>query len=361
MAIGYKGFGVSRTSKKKLSDFENDVPFVKADEIEEPLTKEELWQGELQARSYPNTRNDGQIPNNKVLSTDANGYIKMYSVAVAPAPYLEELIPDSYLPETTGNFILKGSFFTPKMCLPENLNNENGILIEEQLINYATFISDNEIHCNVTSGVNEGSFGIILNNGIKTFFSDALLIVLGDVYTPETSEWAITEPINVLDDKIEVQQFGSLGSAVWNRQLDFTKDFRVKIRIEKSPLGNPIGNNGITNLFEIRSVEDDALKFRFKIIYESISYVKLVVESENEPSNNTYLKYTDTVDKLIEFWENAINNEIVFEYLDGIMYAYYNGILRKTWETDIITSNMYINTNVNYSNIAEIKYIELAT
>ena len=143
--------------------------------------------GELKFAAYPNTRNDGQISMNKVLGTDALGNLKVYSIAVAPAPYLEELIPDSYLPNTTGNFILRGSFFTPNM----------GVIVEGQTINNKTFISDNEFRVNITTGSAEGSFDVTLNNGISQTFPDVLLVVLGTVFKPVQSDWQDTSNIDV--------------------------------------------------------------------------------------------------------------------------------------------------------------------
>ena len=67
-------------------------------------------------------------------------------------PYLSELIPDSYLPDSTGNFILKGSFFTPSMLVE----------ITGVTINYSTFVSDNEFRVNVTIGSEEGYKNVTL-------------------------------------------------------------------------------------------------------------------------------------------------------------------------------------------------------
>jgi len=135
--------------------------------------------GELKFAAYPNTRNDGQISMNKVLGTDVNGNLKMFTMAIAPAPYLSDLIPDSYLPNNTGNFILKGSFFTPTMT----------VAIAGQTVNYLTFKSDNEVHANVTTGATEGAFNVTLNNGISATFPNAMLIVVGTVYKPIDTSW----------------------------------------------------------------------------------------------------------------------------------------------------------------------------
>jgi len=104
--------------------------------------------GELKFDSYPNTRNDGQLAVNKILSTDASGNLKMYSTAIAPAPFLNEVIPDSYLPSTTGMFKLKGSFFTENMT----------VTTTGGMVNYITFNNDNDVDVNITTGATEGSF-----------------------------------------------------------------------------------------------------------------------------------------------------------------------------------------------------------
>jgi hypothetical protein len=146
--------------------------------------------GEIILPAFPNTRNDGQIPTNRILSTDALGNLKMYTIATAPAPYMEVLIPDSSLPSITTNFTIKGAFFTPTMT----------VSIVGQTINYITFVSDNLIKVNVTTGATVGSYAVTLNNGLSATFPNALLLVIGTIYTPISTSWEnITGTLDVTD------------------------------------------------------------------------------------------------------------------------------------------------------------------
>ncbi len=141
-----------------------------------------LWMSkDIKLSNYPSTRNDGQLATNKVLSTDASGNLKLYSMATMPAPYMEVLIPDSTLPSVTTDFTIKGSFFTPTMT----------VSIVGQTVNYVTFISDNEVRVNVTTGAAQGSFAVTLNNGLSVTYAAALVIVLGTVYSPVDANWTI--------------------------------------------------------------------------------------------------------------------------------------------------------------------------
>lgn len=200
----------------------------------------EFLNKDIRLSNYPSSRNDGQLPTNKVLAPDVNGNLKLFTIATAPAPYLDELIPDSYLPSTTGNFILKGSFFTPTMT----------VTIPGQTINYIIFISDNEVRVNATTGSAEGYFDVTLNNGIAATFSKALLIVLGTVYTPASADWISQSNIDVSEvGKAKTQYNGVSGTAVWDKLIPINATgFKVIFNIARSPLNTNTAssNEGIT-------------------------------------------------------------------------------------------------------------------
>ncbi len=202
---------------------------------------EPILSGELRLQAYPNTRNDGQLPTNKVLSTDANGNLKLYTIATAPAPYLEDLIPDSNLPSTTGNFTLRGSFFTPDMT----------IVVEGQTLNYWTFVSDNEVIINLTTGATEGTFDITLNNGLEAIFADVLLIVLGTVFTPVDANWINKITVDTTESGAvkllnkDVIGTASLDTTFWTFTPNVGKRFTWKWN--ESPLENSPYLGGATD------------------------------------------------------------------------------------------------------------------
>ena len=187
--------------------------------------------GEINLPAYSSARNDGANPNNKVLNVDASGNLKLYTMPVMPPPYLEELIPDSYMPSTTGNFIIKGSFFTPSTT----------VTVEGQTLNYLNFVSDNEMLASITTGATEGTFDVTINNGTSVVFADALLIVLGDVFTPTEADWEnITGSIDLSGgDSARVSIQDVTGSATTKTsffELPATGDFIVQFNFIGSPL-----------------------------------------------------------------------------------------------------------------------------
>lgn len=301
----------------------------------------------LKLTSYPNTRDDGALTTNKVLTTDTQGNLKMCSIAVQPAPFLSELIPDSYLPSNTGNFILKGSFFTPTMT----------VSIVGQIINYVTFKSDNEILVNATTGSAEGSFAVTLNNGISQTFPNALLIVLGDVFKPTAEDWLnVVEPIEFISNEVLTQSYGVKGSGVWDKELDYTKNFRVSFKLKKSPLGNiPNTNVGSINTVEFLNISDSTLAFGMKIIFQDSNYHKFLDIAES-----TFFYFTGNPTEINTFWNNPDMHLFEFRKTGANIYMYYNGV-SKGLLAQTLTQNTKLRISAKYSDVYDIKYIELAT
>jgi hypothetical protein len=289
--------------------------------------------------------------------TDLLDYTKTEDIQLFPAPYLDDVIPDSYLPDTTGNFILKGAYFTEQMCFSENINSTNGILLEGQLINYATFISDNEIHCNVTTGVAEGSFGITLSSGGNSLsYSNVLLIVLGDTFSPSTEDWALVQPITVNGDTANIVNYDSEGSATWNQTIDYSVDWRINFQIQESPLGSILSS--YTYLSLISSIDGSEI---FKIqaykeggrnragllatgAFGTIGYIGVIDKPTNEECTETF-----------------VNSLYSIRWLSGVLYLYRNSILISTIVDQPFTENMNIKVLLKRADITNIKYIELAT
>jgi hypothetical protein len=197
----------------------------------------EFLNKDITLSNYPSTRNDGQLPTNKVLSVNAAGKVGLYTMAVSPAPWIKELIPDSYLPSTTGNIRIMGDFFTPAMC--DRVNNPNAIILGGvTTIHYATFVSSQEILINVTTGSVEGTFSCTLDNGLSTTKTSALLIVLGAVFKPNSDDWISITNVPGLDTEGEMhlQNISLTSGATWNKNIDTTKKFRIQFSITESPL-----------------------------------------------------------------------------------------------------------------------------
>lgn len=100
-----------------------------------------------------------------------------------PSPYLSDLIPDSNFPNTTSNFQLLGSYFLPT----------DTIQIDDVVVNYQVFQSDNEITLNGTSNAVESYKNVtITRDGTDYVFEDVLLIIYGTVFTPLQADYNLT-------------------------------------------------------------------------------------------------------------------------------------------------------------------------
>jgi len=220
--------------------------------VSDVLEITEFLNKDIRLSNYPSTRNDVQLLTNRVLSTDSNGNVKMYTIATAPAPYMDVLIPDSVLPSTTTNFTIKGAFFTPTMT----------VAITGQTINYLTFISDKQIKVNVTTGAAEGYFNVTLDNGISRTFNGALSVVLGTIYKPTQANWIIESGIPDLSTEGEahLSTYNSLAQAVWTKTFDYTRNFSVRFKLKPSPFGNP-GGNPATPDIELIGATDGLWKY----------------------------------------------------------------------------------------------------
>ncbi len=213
--------------------------------------------GEIQFPAYPNTRDDGVMTSNKILSTDANGKVKLYGTALGQAPYLDIVIPDSTLPNVTGNYELYGSFFTTTMTVD----------FVGQVVNAIDFHNSNWITVNVTTGAAEGLFNIVLNNGISKTFYNVYLVVLGDVTIPIASDW------NTLGAYTDVSEAGTIKLAFADLPASgkvntafFTAPatgfFRFLWTYVKSPYHTTPGSGSKVNF---RSVVDNTLLFYVNI------------------------------------------------------------------------------------------------
>lgn len=287
----------------------------------------------LKLEGYSNIRNDGRLPTNKVLSTDEAGNLKLCMITTFPAPYMEVLIPDSTLPNITTNFTIKGAFFTPNMT----------VSIVGQTINYVTFINDNLIKVNVTTGTMEGLFDITLNNGISVTFKNALSIVLGTSYYPVTSDWEIlSAPVKIDNNEVSTITFNSEGVAKLLYELKKTDNFSLRFRIRPTPTGNSSQYKYCMYLYDAVTLEE---KYSFNISHGGSQFQIIT------PSYSNFYLGEDKA-----FWSNHI---FELRYIGGLMYMYINGTLFKTFASSTLTNNLYLTLRVGQIDFFEIKYIKL--
>lgn len=303
----------------------------------------EFLNKDLKLSNYPSTRNDGQLPTNKVLSTDANGNLKMYTIATAPPPYMEVLIPDSTLPSTTTNFTIKGAFFTPNMT----------VAIVGQTINYITFVSDNLIKVNVTTGATEGSYAVTLNNGLSATFNNALLIVLGTVYKPEPADWTgVSSFLNVSESgNAKITSFSStIKEATWNKVFDNTKNWTFSFTFKLSPLGDTFSLHHGYHHVALYSTVDNAV----------------AVKSSCDGSNSSGLSFRINPfipsGSMLNVNFSGLMPETTLSYTcrNNVITMKSNGIEVGSFSGDVAV-NLYLKIQLSYFDIINIKYIELAS
>jgi hypothetical protein len=298
------------------------------------IEQTEFLNKDIRLSNYPSTRNDGQLPTNKVLAPDVNGNLKLFTIATAPAPYLENLIPNSHLPSTTGNFILKGSFFTPTMT----------ISIAGQTVNWIQFISDNEVHLSVTTGAAEGYFSVTLNNGISSTFQNALLIVLGTVYIPTNANWTdVVEPITIDNNKCMVKVADATGSAKLNYVLEKAKPWQFYFSFDKSPI-TPSATGFMSSVYLTERVTGTI--WRFQSVYSS-NYMQTRVWRNGVTQGN--------------FGYSMINPYLVKLHFDGTqLFVYTNNVLSRTFTTADFQQDIDVKIEINNFDITQIKKVELA-
>jgi len=276
------------------------------------------------------------------LSTAEQDAIRLkIGTAISPAPFLDEVIPDSYLPSTTGMFKLKGSFFTENMT----------VTTTGGTVNYITFNNDNDVDVNITTGATEGSFSVTINNGISKTFNGALLIVLGTVFKPIPTDFiSISEPINIDNEgSVLVEQWSVIGTAILDPlkfKLD-TLNFRFYFNYSLSPLGSNFNNTKYMSLQFFR-VSDDVEVYRFRQM------------KNNETFNYLYISEIADLSNLSNFFAtHSLSNEVYLQRKDGVMYLYINNAIDTTFNY-CETEDLYLKFTVSRFDFTKIKKVELA-
>jgi len=298
----------------------------------------------LKFGGFPSTRNDGQLPSNKILSTDENGNLKMYTLASYPAPYITDTSL-SFMPSTSGNITIKGAFFTPTMT----------IIITGQTVNYFTFISDNEVIVNITTSANEGNFDITLNNGVSSTFPGCLLVVLGTIRKPELSDWTILSGMPNLntpgDIKLDLYDVACSATCF---TIPNNQDFRVYFTLTRSPLGATTGSASEPAISLI-SATDNSVKFAAKVYL-------------NGADINSNLRAYQASSGLDFFFEAPILESFIMKtnpptfFFERIGTQYrlrdYNTNIAFT---DLFSGDLKIMADIRKFDITNIRYVELAS
>jgi hypothetical protein len=303
---------------------------------------DQVFTRELKFDAYPSTRNDGNIPHNKILSTDISGNVKLYSQGTFPKPYLVYLVPDTTLPNATAFFTLKGAFFTQTMT----------VVFTGQTVNFITFISDSEVRVNVTTGAALGMFSVILNNGAEAIYNNAFTITLGTIYIAQPAEWI--NKVGVDTDtagEVKMTTFGIATNAEWNRVLDYTKNWILRWNVTKSPLG--VYPNGIywSEFIKVMTADGTKAVISHQVYNHGSGNKSHQVASFNDGwrgGSNFGLELSDSV-----------NFPFELRYQGGIFSAYNGATLIATF-TDTVSQNMRLVTKCPYYDYRDIKYIETA-
>jgi hypothetical protein len=277
------------------------------------------------------------------------------SLTVYPAPNVSGTFPTSILPSNTSALTVFGSFFTPATI----------VSISDHIVNSVTFINQGELLLSVSTSSSEGDFDLTISNGTSVVYQNKVSVYLGVVFKPQTADWTnIVEPIQIDDDKISVKTFGSLGSAVWNKEFDYTKNYIVSFRITASPLGyEPLYGNYQVKMVSLVSASDNTTN-KFAVehwVDGSRTHYKVL----DVYVNNAYLSgqpavYTTNYgDTSAQQYANFNQTVLEFRYQGGIMSLYKNSVLWMTLSTSI-TQNFKLKVQNKYMEIVDIKYIELA-
>lgn len=255
--------------------------------------------------------------------------------------------------DTTFSVILTGLNFTPNTT----------VSISGQTINDVEFVTPTQLKVNITTGSVEGLNNITINNGFSRVFTDVFETSLGDVYIPSSDEWVdITPLINTsTDGQAKTDTLGSRGSASWSRELNFTKDFALRMKPQGSPLGGE-DNAGRLNVFELKNVSDDTTVFAFtKREGGNVPTIQGFLEGYtiDDGFNTGRIQGVQSLTPSLA-WDDCGNTNKYAEvrWENGALFFYDgNGILRYSY-TQVLTENVYLRVTVGYMDIVDIKYIE---
>jgi hypothetical protein len=264
------------------------------------------------------------------------------SLSVYPKPSLQNLVPTSLLPSNTAQLTINGSFFTPATV----------VTIKNQVINSVEFVNQGKLILSVTTSPLEENVDIIISNGTTVVFSGILPINLGVVYIPSEADWTVTTGTPNLSDngEIKLTTFGLRIGAKYNIPVDYTSNFSIRFRLKTSPLGVKSTSYPGIDTFTLRNFSNNGAKV-FTTIYRDAT------SSGGRYYVNGALPVT--MGNLVTYISTSVLHE--FRYINGTMVFYHNNALQNVpqFSSLVLTENMYIEFDLQYFDIVDIKYIEL--
>lgn len=259
-------------------------------------------------------------------------------LASQQAPFLADLIPDSNLPNTTSNYVLKGAFFTPDMT----------VSVEGQTVDIFNFISDNEIRIVVTHGAAEGQFDVTLNNGKESVFQNALLIVNGDVFIPQPNEWNVLSGNPTLDQPgaVQVPNLTSYHQAEWQTIIDKDDEFSFYWNFRRPDfVVDTYRSGGYPGIKIIDSVTDDVLYE----IQNDRNYLARLFENGTAVS-----QYSDGYNNMDLFLSRTFR----LGYIGGIWRFYVNDVQAYQFANNqVLPNDLNIVINAYQTDIENFKYV----
>ncbi len=172
------------------------------------------------------------------------------------APYLDELIPESFQPNATANFRLLGAYFTRNMVVTFGGG---------AVINFMTFKSDNEVLVNVTTGSEEGSFSVTLDNGTSATFNEVLIITYGEVSIPGPNDFNLLVGAADLSEPGEVKIASDQGMGkVQFFNVPAGQDFQLRFKAKRSPISSSTYTDAND---QVSIIEDGQERYRLRYAY----------------------------------------------------------------------------------------------
>lgn len=255
-------------------------------------------------------------------------------------PFLYEVVPESNLPGVTADFIFKGAYFTKTTT----------VTVSGQTVNSVVFMSDNQLRVNITLGSAEGSFSATINNGQSKTFPDAILVVLGEVFTPDSSDYTITSGLMDLTTRGEAklsgaQQDGKATIVSDTFLIPPDIDFEVRFALRSNPIDSgPQYYNRNCGL-ELFNPVDGAKQmgaFRWAGI-------------------TAYSIYLDETASNVLTQSNVQEGELIrFKRVNGL-YTFLTGNTVRYNLANTYNGNLRIRIHVHDVDMTNIKYIKLAT
>jgi hypothetical protein len=180
--------------------------------------------------------------------------------------------------------------------------------------------------------------------------------VLGTVFKPVTSEWIDVNAYTDISegDAVKLTQYNSSSSAKWTKEFDFTKDWELRFKIAKSPLGT-IRGYYYENLIELRNVSDNTLKIGLWL-----NSVGTSVTWASHSGDQILWMSSGTIDSTFENRVIPAVWKVRYNKLNNLLSFYENDTKRKDLPFTIL-ENVKIEVGHRYLDIKNIKYIELAT